>query len=348
MNKHSSIIITSLLLVINTLFTTSCRNKTQIVELTSFEQIADTSIPDDQKTFESIKTIGSLYTVNYYGGYDDRLRWLKKFHAEEATKLARSRSCSLFSTTDISGNKFFCRNFDRKDETPVFAKFSPPGKFKSFAFSPYSEVAIGEVLKPDHTEEQLGAFLTCLPFYATDGINEKGLAIGLAGAPARKLDHTDSKDPMFVLHFIREVLDTCENLDQVTQLINRVDLYDRDIDTISHHILIVEQTGDWIVLDYPNGKLRITRDSGHDVCRTNHFLEGGPALPEAPDSFERYRLICQRLGSIEKLEDALDGMQLLEDAANGTAWSVVYDLTNLDIHLAAGENYNNIFHVEFR
>jgi hypothetical protein len=337
-------------LLISIIFLNSCKymSPTTIDEV--IYSAEDSSLADpDEKTIQSIKRIGDFYTVHYSGDYQERIAWLQKEHARLATlESTPSGGCSLFTYSSDSGDVLFGRNFDRHDEVAVLGFYSPPGKYKSFAFSPFSEISMKQTLKDDDiSESERLAFLTSLPFYATDGINENGLAIGVAGVPARKLSHTGTKDPMFVLHFVREVLDNCTNLEDVGELANNVYLYDKSIHVISHHIMIVERSGGWMVIDYPDGVLRITYGTGEPQWRTNHFPEGGPATAEAPDSFKRYRLLGKRLESVNSLNNASEGMELLKDVSNCTAWSVVYELNSLELLISTGMNYSKHYRFGF-
>jgi hypothetical protein len=265
----------------------------------------------DQETLNSIQKVGNLYTVTYYGDYSERLEWLNDYHISESSKLANKRTCSLFATYSESQNPLLGRNFDRIKELPVLAKFSAPDKYESFAFSPGSEVFIHDVSgSTNPTEEQKGKFLTCLPFYATDGINEKGLSIAIAGAPPRQVQTSEQRKPMFVLLFIRHVLDHCSNVDEVARYAETVALYDSDLNTISHHFVIMDASGHWLVIDYPDGNMRLKRGRNESQVRTNHFLEGGPAIDNT--SFRRYDILEQALFTEKSITSEFEAMKITE------------------------------------
>ena len=330
-----------------TMLTTSCkRREPDVIEL-AFDNI-NSGPGADERTIQSIQKVDTFFTITYHREYEERLQWLNDYHMNKAAEIDKSRSCSLFVTTTASDVPIMGRNFDRLKETPVLAKFSPPGKYSSFAFSPFSEVHIKNVVKKaPPTEVQADAFLTALPFYATDGINEKGLVIGLAGAPVRKIKSSTDLQSMFVLLFIRHVLDNFQSVDQVAEFAETVSLYDRSISTISHHFMVLDSTENWLVIDYPNGSLRLTRGSQEPQYRTNHFLDGGPALPEAPTSFNRFNKLHNKLNTSEKLQSTFEAMELLKQVRSGTAWSVVYEPHTKSGFLAAKENYRKLYRFGF-
>jgi hypothetical protein len=189
----------------------------KIVDLSFATEGATTNA--DELTLQSMRRVGNFYAVSYHGDYEERLRWFDREHLKLAG-FKTPPSCSLFFVHTSAGEPLLGRNLDRRD-TPVLAKFAPPGKHASFSFSPSVEVHLQDVLVAHPTEAQKNSFLFCLPFYPTDGINEKGLAIAIAGAPIRHCKPSESRPPMFVLLFIRRVLDNCQNLEEVARLPKR-------------------------------------------------------------------------------------------------------------------------------
>lgn len=315
----------------------------EIVELSFGPKSVGTKA--DELTLRSIRKFRNFYTVSYNGGYEQRLRWFSNEHLKLA-KLKKPSNCSLFVVRTPTGGPLLGRNLDRRD-IPVLARFAPPGKYASYALSPSVEVHLQDVLVAHPTEAQRNSFLFCLPFYPTDGINEKGLTIAIAGAPIRRIKQSEARAPMFVLHFIRSVLDDCQNVEEVAHFAEAVTLYDRAIDKISHHFLVTDATGKWLVIDYPEGKLRLTRGQGEPQARTNHFLEGGPSLVDTRTSFSRYAKLEAALSSPNPPATIAEAMALLQRVRDGTAWSVVYDAGAREGLIAVGENYRTLYRFGF-
>lgn len=340
---RTAIRVTLFVLITSSCISWSC-NRPKIIEL-SFET-QDTGFDEDEKTLLSIQKVGNMYTVNYYGDYEDRLKWLNDYHVKESARLDQKSHCSLFAAYTKTKEPLLGRNFDRLSETPVLGKYSAPGKFASFAFSPGSEVYLKEVLGvSDPTEEQRNKFLFCLPFYATDGINEKGLSIAIAGAPPHRVKRPEKCEPMFVLLFIRHVLDNCQSVEEVARFAESVSLYDSDLGTISHHFVAVDAKGQWLIIDYPDGKLRLSRGQGEPKARTNHFLEGGPAIDNT--SFWRYDIINDALKSTKPLDSEREAMDLLRQVRHDTQWSVVYKSQSCGGFVAVQEQFRTQYHFGF-
>ena len=317
----------------------------RIIELSFREQ--GTSANADKQTLDSIRKVGNLYTVNYHGDYEERLQWLNDYHLKKAAGISVPPNCSLFATSTATGEPLLGRNLDRRD-IPVLAKFAAPGNYASFALSPSIEVHLRDVLNvAQPTEERKNNFLFALPFYPTDGINEKGLAIGIAGAPLRRVKRSETRQPMFVLLFIRRVLDHCQNVEEVAHFAETVSLYDRAIDTISHHFLVTDASGNWLAIDYPDGNLRLNRGQGHPLVRTNHFVEGGPSSADTRTSFSRYDKLHEALNSGKSLASDSEAMALLKRVRDNTAWSVVYESRARRGLLAVRENYRTQYRFGF-
>ena len=152
---------------------------------------------------------------------------------------------------------------------------------------------------------------------------------------------------MFVLLFIRRVLDGCQNVEEAARFAEAVTPYDRAIDTISHHFLVTDATGRWLVMDFPDGNLRLTSGQGKPQARTNHFLEGGPSLADTRTSFSRYAKLEAALNSTTPPASTSEAMALLQKVRDGTAWSVVYQARSVQGLLAAGENYGTQYRFRF-
>jgi choloylglycine hydrolase len=321
----------------------------EIIEL-SFEPPASGGNADEQ-TLRSIRKVGDLYTVTSYGDYEARLEWLDEYLGEKAAELVGRRNCSLFVTPTPSGQLLFGRNFDRPDRNPILVKSLPPGKYASFAFCP-EEVTehLRNLLAAGAapSEDLKNKFLYSLPFYAADGINEKGLTLAIAAAPLRKINQSDARRPTFVLLFIRRALDTCQNVQEVEKLAETMSLYDKNLATISHHFLAADAEGNWLVIDYPDGAPRFTRGRNKPEARTNHFLDGGPQSAETKTSFARYQKLSEGLHSSRPPQTDIEAMALLRRVRDTTVWSVVYDPHGRGGLVAVREKYRKQYRFGFQ
>ncbi len=333
-----------LIVIIGGSCATSSGDRSEVIDLALKHQDFDGDA--DEQTLRSIQRVEGFYTVVYYGEYEERLNWLNEYHVKEAARRDPKTHCSLFAAYSNTGEPILGRNFDRLHETPVLGKFSAPGKYASFAFSPGSEVYLSGVADvKDPTEEQKNNFLVCLPFYPTDGINEKGLSIAIAGASPRRVNRSEKREPMFVLLFIRHALDNFQSVDEVAQFAETVSLYDSNIGTISHHFIVVDASGKWLVIDYPDGNLRLSYGQGEPQVRTNHFPEDGPAADS--NSLLRYQRLYEALNTSKPPASDMEAMELLKQVRNETKWSVVYNSFSRNGLVVVHEKFQRKYRFEF-
>ena len=301
----------------------------------------------DEKTIDSIKINGNLYTVRYYGDYHERMKAFEGYFKEKATEKAGNTACSMLYCKNECENLLLGRNFDAL-ENAILARFDPPDGYSSYAMSPASDVRFKEfVLCEAPTEQVKEIFLTALPCCPVDGINETGLAIAIAGTGPEKIKISQEKRSIFVLQFIRMALDTCSNIEQVAELARNLRLFDQDINTISHHFIVADANGNSMVIDYPDGKLRFSINKNRAIIRTNHFLDSNKCVPENTTSFSRYNIISNAITRSEMPETSETIMNILQKAKDNTAWSAVYDLKHKKLLLSVNENYETLFSVSF-
>lgn len=248
-----------------------------------------------------------------------------------------------------SGSVLYGRNFDWKGWGPVLGHYAPPAKLASFALSRLDELHVKRLGDGSgglsEQEKQAALFL---PYFAADGVNEAGLALGIAGAPIRRVRRSEDREAMFVLLFIRRALDTCRNVEEVAGLAETVTLYDRALDTISHHFLAADSGGHWLVIDFPDGALRLTRGRGTPQVRTAHFPEGGASSADTKTSFSHYDAIHRALSAPTPFSSDSDAIDVLRRVREDTMWSVVYDLRARSGLLAVREDYRTQYRFSFR
>jgi penicillin V acylase-like amidase (Ntn superfamily) len=198
--------------------------------------------------------------MNYYGNYEERLSFLHNWILTHADTNFNPRHnivssyCSIFTFVDDTSGIFLGRNFDWGDGCGILlAKYNPPGKYCSFAFSRTEDLKFSRYSEPKKFTPEEKVHFLFFPFYAVDGINEKGLAVGVAGVNSQKLKLSSDKELIFITLFVRYILDNCKNVDEVIQLSKNYNLYDGTLSTISHHLLVADADGASLIIEYKNG-----------------------------------------------------------------------------------------------
>ena len=161
-----------------------------------------------------------------------------------------------------------------------------------------------------------------------DGINDKGLAVGLASV------NCEGRQPGFIFPLVvRLLLDKCADVDEAIKLATKIP----HLKSMTY--LLADKSGKMAALEVTTNRIHVRRPSSDYIIITNHFQE--PRMQELenlnerpPDSPQRYqgvdRLLSLNLGKID-LEFAKkilrDHESLIcshiETIKLGTLWSLV-------------------------
>jgi len=174
-----------------------------------------------------------------------------------------------------------------------------------------------------------------------DGINDKGLAVGLASV------HSEGRQPGFIFPIVvKLLLDKCADVDEAIKLATKIP----HLKSMTY--LLADKSGKMAALEVTTKKIHVRRPSSDYIIITNQFQE--PQMQELetlnerpPDSPQRYngvdRLLSLNLGKID-LEFA---KKILRDHENlicshidfiklGTLWSLVASLGERTAWIADG------------
>jgi hypothetical protein len=256
-----------------------------------------------------------------------------------------STDCSIFTVINDAGNIYLGRNLDENDNGILLAKYNPPGKYSSFAFSRLELLKFNRHSDPNKFNKEEKQHFLFFPFYALDGINEKGLAIGVAGVNSQKLNlHTD-KELVFITLFIRRVLDNCQNIDDVIELSKKYDLYDGTLKTISHHLLAVDADGNSLIIEYKDGEMKYIYKKNENQIITNRYVYENSL--ESKMKCWRYKTLYGQLNDRQNQINLNKCISMLESAYNETTYSIVYDVKLKKGLFAIYNDHDNLYEFHF-
>jgi hypothetical protein len=190
-----------------------------------------------------------------------------------------------------------------------------------------------------------------------DGMNDQGLFVGSASVPAPYTNTTTSSTPPADHQMFHSgLLANCATVDEaitwcskqptpslVVGLVNQSSPGHYTFVT-SSHILVADRSGDSVVFEWPQGKLKTTRKRGRYQLMTNFLLTD----PEAGD------YPCPRYIADSRIFDKAAGSslqtcrQVLETTSvQSTRYSLIYDLTHGDVqvYLRRGFDQPKTFHL---
>jgi len=107
------------------------------------------------------------------------------------------------------------------------------------------------------------------------------------------------------------------------------------------HYLIADRTGHAAVVEYKDGSMQVVRNEDPWLAATNFYLAG--TSPDRRQQDERYAMLNAALHRASGVLSTQEAMDLLRAVAQPhTRWSVVYDLSTGNIHLAMAKHYDRL------
>lgn len=188
-----------------------------------------------------------------------------------------------------------------------------------------------------------------------DGINEKGLFIGVTVSVSKK----GSGEGYFCPIVIRAVLDKAGTVDEAVKILEKVP------QTAGWTFLIADRSGSACVAEYSPGSplsVRYLKDTQDGyIVSTNHYqnpdLKSESGL-EIPNSYERLRIVRKKLDAMQTLttDDAYNilthepphGVYMKSyDFLGGTVYSGAYNLSEGSWKLKTGDNERDYLFSDF-
>ena len=264
-------------------------------------------------------------------------------------------ACSTFDAFTEDGDHLFARNFDYKKAPCMVVWTHPANAYKSVAVADCNFMLYGNVNKPVNPLNRLQTLLA--PYCCMDGMNEKGLAIGILELKSKPTNQNSGKTDICTTVLIRAVLDKCATVDEAIELFKSYDLHDAFF--CCYHYQITDASGKSVIIEYVNNEMRLFYPQKSDAsvnayqCAANFFLaEDGDN--EKAFGYDRAEKMNTRLTEAGAVISEVQAMQLLNDLHLDykhptypwqvtTLWSAVYNANTLSVKLAAGLDYGKIY-----
>ena len=302
-----------------------------------------------ENVIETLSTLEKLddypiYTMRYVGPYvhASDLASVTDTEREDAF-LGSGWACSLFAALGNAEQPLLGRNFDW-DHSPILVLFLEPDVGYRSIMSIDIAYLVGEetIDRLDTAPAEDLLPLLDAPFLTFDGMNEKGVAIGMAsvdyecGYPT----HPENRE-VGDLRLMREVLESSATVEEAIAFLEGINPVSQG--GPNTHYLIAGRTSAAALIEYHEGEMHVLRSTAEDPWQlgTNFpvvLTEGTPA-----GRCWRYDRIARALQeSVGDLALA-DAMSLLQAVSTDmTQWSIVYDLADLTMNLVVDRQYGDI------
>jgi hypothetical protein len=307
----------------------------------------------------SLTSEGPVHALSFYGDFDPYVarhgRELIRFLQEPDAHIRRSTYCSMFhfaaaDTTDLVG-----RNYDNVATDLLLGWFYPPDGYRSITLFPLSELGFDADHPFDPANRAHRNLLLNAPQLSVEGMNEAGVTITLASLGRSEVEQIEGRQPRFLLHLVREILDHAGSVHEAVDIASRYNLFDNGRTIISHHVFLAGPDEGSVVLEWHDGRMQIVSDGPDLQVVTNSDLADTPEGTRR-QACSRYRRIAKGLDGADSL-DWRGGLDLLAGAAQhgriyriddrtlrvSTQWSAIFDLERREVRLCMHGDYGTVY-----
>ncbi len=259
-------------------------------------------------------------------------------------------ACSTFYAETPEKGFIFGRNLDNQTTDLAVIKTSPKDGYNSVSVVNLSFLGYNESFTPDKLMDRINTLATA--YFPLDGVNEKGLAVGVLQLQAPATAQDNGKTNVGTTLAIRAMLDKCASVDEAIELLRSFDMYAAAKGC--YHFQIADANGKSVVVSYVNDEMVITEKENGFIAATNFYLHDVPFEYEK-QGLDRYEILKETLTEKKSVLSAKEGMELLKAAritgtdpdekgrVYSTQWSAIYDLTNPALNLCADMNYDDVY-----
>jgi Acyl-coenzyme A:6-aminopenicillanic acid acyl-transferase len=300
--------------------------------------------PEEAATLASLTKVDAypLYSMTYQSSYRPAATQWPGAAVPAMKEGVRSPAwaCSLFAALGDAKNRLYGRNFDWRFSPALLLYLDPPDGYASVSLVDMEYFGFGDgsqdltTLPLARRRALLGA--PSMPF---DGMNEAGLAVGMAAVPEADERHDPDKPSIGSLAVIREILDHAGRMDDAVAILSRYNIDWEGGPPL--HYLVADRFGGAALVEYNGGRMEIIANHGPWNAATNFTVSDHREDPAG--QCERYDALVERLVRDAGTLTPADAMNLLSAVSQPeTQWSAVYNLSVGHVNIVMGRQYRRV------
>lgn len=250
--------------------------------------------------------------------------------------------CSTFTAELKDGTQIFGRNFDMYDSPAMLLTTRPKDGYASLSMVNLAYIGYSA----EHLPEDIASSILTLaaPYVPLDGVNEKGLAVGVLLIDTEPTNQQTDKVDITTTSAIRMMLDRAATVDEAVALLEGYDMHASA--GSCYHFHIADVNGKSVVVEYIGNEMNVVESR----AATNFLLT--PGEYEFGAGEDRYETLMGALGHHGGVfEDSAQAMELLEAVKqvpregkrSTTQWSCVYNQSMASVEIAMDMRYENIY-----
>jgi len=289
-----------------------------------------------------------LYVMRIHGSYDQRASVpedRERIPAEHEGTPSPAWSCSLFAALGGGDSRLYGRNFDWEYSPALLLFTDPPGGYASvsmvdIAYLGFEDTIVRSLVDQPLTERQA---LLRAPFLPFDGMNEKGLVIGMAAVPAAEMPHDSSKETSDSLEVIREMLDHAQDVEEAVGILQSYNIDWGGGPPL--HYLLADASGNAVLVEFFRGEVLLVPSEGGSSAgwhAATNFLRSAVG-ESARGVCPRYDHISHCLSETAGQLGPEEALNLLDDVSqHNTQWSVVYEMGSGEVKVTLGRRFDTV------
>ena len=240
--------------------------------------------------------------------------------------------CSTLFLRGQDGTCFFARNHDWKNDAFLILRVHDKKGLASIALI---DLAYLNLNRSDLDRTNLIQRIPLLfaPYYAMDGINRHGVAVGVMSVDDLPVipSRDSSKPDVINSTLMRIILDNAKSTEDALSIAEQYNVHFVDA---SQHVLIGDSSGRSGIIEHINGRIEFLASSTHWQVCTNHQMHGN-SEKQNDEKCSRYRTgsdIAEQLDRQIGFTDVESAVRTMS-VENWTMWTSVYNLTNGDLSI---------------
>ncbi len=270
---------------------------------------------------------------------DELIEWIRKEHffglpIEFDTG---NFGCCAFTAETPYGQRLFGRNFDY-DETDTLVFYTEPKDgYASYGVTDLKFFDIGTRNGFYGNSLPAKVLMLAAPYATMDGINEKGVGVGILQLDIDELHQDNGKSDLMIFAAIRGILDKCATVDEAINFLGNYDIH--SFLSRSYHLFITDKSGRSVIVEWTDEETFIVQDTvcTNDVMSENKFYD-----PEW--KCKRYDTIKKWLTEKNGVLTEDEAMTVTSDASldkksYSTEWSCVYNLDEFTFDICLDRDY---------
>ncbi len=250
--------------------------------------------------------------------------------------------CSTIAVGDAAGDgRLFGRNFDLYYSPAMLVKTTPKDGYASLSMVNLAFIGYGEDKLPVALTDRVTTLAA--PYAPLDGMNEKGLCIGVLLIDTDRTDQDQGLPDITTSTAIRLVLDKAATVDEAVALLQGYDMHSSA--GSCYHFQIADATGRTVVVEYIGDRMSVVESP----YATNFLLTPGEYdFGSGQDRFALLESAYADANGVMTTEGVMDVLRRVSqdqrpEKDTSTQWSVVYDTERLTATICYGMDYDVVY-----